>query len=119
MTARQSHWISTADFAEWLQRQGAGVWWTADGDPFLTRRLALPAPSTRIAEFLRSVPTNQHLNLLQELKRPPGQVHVQDVDDYTQQDRTGARVLRLSWDNSPMAEWLLIEDQDAAQIEAG
>ncbi len=47
--------ISSRELATWIERQGADIWWSVDGDRLLTWRLCFPCPAARLADELRAI----------------------------------------------------------------
>ncbi len=47
--------IRSDALADWIDRQGEDRWWTVDGDPLLTGRIAFPCPGDELAAELRRI----------------------------------------------------------------
>ena len=47
--------VAAGELAAWLEQQGEDRWWTVDGDPLLTGRLAFPCPADELAPELRKI----------------------------------------------------------------
>ncbi len=60
--------IEPSKLADWLESQGTDIWWSVDGDRFLTGRISFPCPADELASLLRQV--NRPL-LVRDLSNSP------------------------------------------------
>ncbi len=119
--------LSSKELAHWIEAQGLDRWWTVDGDPLLTSRLAFPCPGDELAEELRRMdrpllvlaeepwpwpPDRQvtRLNLGELACRLGDNVRVQGDRPSGTEDR----FFVLRWRDSGI-EWLLLEDQETTE----
>lgn len=123
--------IEPSKLADWLESQGTDIWWSVDGDRFLTGRISFPCPADELASLLRQV--NRPL-LVRDLSNAPTacgqQVTAQELDklvghlgDAVHATDTGPRpawmndrVFYLSWPDRG-DEWMLIEDGETTEAE--
>jgi hypothetical protein len=119
--------IASSELATWIEEQGTDRWWSVDGDPLLTGRLAFPCPGDELAEELRRL---DRPLLLQDKNRNPearGQrISREELDGLTSRlgdniHATGAepawaddRLFYLCWKGAP-DEWLLVEDSETTE----
>lgn len=109
--------VRAGELAAWLEAQDEESWWTVDGDPLLTGRVAFPCPAATLAETLRRLKREM---LLAVSKRVPlHQVRTVDREELgslVEHDPDGNRVLQLSWEEGPDFVWLLIEDREIGEL---
>ncbi len=111
------HELPPAALAAWLRSQPA-TWWSVDGDPLLMERLNLPCPAEDLAGAIEASakPLVLHVFGGVDMAGP-------DQDLLTRvaaagEDTAGNRSMTLAWSGSD-SSWLLIEDQDAAELAEG
>ena len=119
--------VASSVMSAGLEKHGAALWWSVDGDPLLTSRVAFPCPGDEFAEVLRGIPRTL---LLQDPKRrqtAQGQViGVDELDSVAHQpgihiDFQGERpawadnrIFLCSWKGSEI-EWLIREDRETSK----
>jgi len=99
---RARYAISAAQLGSWLRNQGPDSWWSVDGDPVLTGRIAFPAPGPEIADVLVKMKKRLLFLDLEE-------------EGHVRRAGGGERVLQFSWEEYPQTDWLLIEDMETAE----
>jgi hypothetical protein len=123
--------LSASELAEWLASQGTDKWWTVDGDPILTSRLAVPCPADELIRELTEI--DRPLLVLarlddamakgasigpEKLDQLAGRLREQYSQPTTPETWGDDRFLVLSWQDSDN-EWQLIEDlESTAQARA-
>ncbi len=121
--------ILSPELADWLERQGAELWWTVDGDPLLTGKLTFPCPADELAAALRAI--NRPL-LVQAKMGDEGAVGqsieankldevvgrladtIHPIGQAQPVPWGGDRLFYLCWKGAPH-EWLLTEDSETAE----
>jgi hypothetical protein len=118
--------LPASELAAWIDRQGADVWWTIDGDPYLTGRLPSPCRGDELAIVLRQSlrtllvrdqageATGQVLTadrLDPHVERLGNSIHMHDPSR-PKPSWADDRFLWLSW-KGERNEWMLAEDRDA------
>jgi uncharacterized protein (DUF433 family) len=108
--------IDAGELATWLERQGADLWWSVDGDPLLMGDVSLPCPAPDLADAIRRI--NRPLLVLCDEPGANGETIVAaDLDRVALKDNEGNRVLTMSWANGAREqEWVLLGDRDAARV---
>jgi hypothetical protein len=103
--------IEPGFLAAWLEHRGADSWWTVDGEERLAESIDFPCRGASLADEFRHV-RNRLLRILGVSGTPETRLESEDELDKVAGEPN--RVLRLSWDDEPSSEWLLVEDRDVA-----
>ena len=117
----QPHYeIPAIELALWLERQGAGSWWTVDGDPSLMENISFPCSGDDLARALRD--KGEPLLVIDARHPDSGvrgqQISADRIDEFAELDPSSNRVLELCWKRDGELEdgWLLIEDKSIPKL---
>jgi hypothetical protein len=123
--------VASTELADWLERQGTDIWWSVDGDPYLTGRISFSCPADVLAAELRRINRPLLVRDLHNALTARGQrITAQELDNlvsYFGDDvpctasgrRPGEeddRVLYLAWTDRG-DEWMLFEDGETTAAE--
>jgi len=124
------HYVLPASaLAQWLDQQGADLWWNVDGDSYLTALITFPCPGDELAAELRRINSTLLVLDKSQSQEAKGQV----IDETRLDELVGRlgddvpvtvgkgkpswaenRVLYLSWKDRH-EEWLLVEDRETTE----
>jgi len=121
--------VPSTELAEWIEKQGTNIWWSVDGDPFLTERVMFPCPGDELADALRRF--NRSLLIIDPKKRQTAQgqiIRAAELDSVVylmgsnvQYNYDGEkplwmddRVFCCRWKDAK-EEWLLMEDRQTTK----
>ncbi len=110
--------LAASELADWLDRQGADVWWSVDGDWLLNGRVSFPNTGDTLAAEIRRIDKPLILYVdVEDVVLPP-KVTADNLGDLAYIDQLRQdRVFRLRWASSPPADhWLLLEDKESAEL---
>jgi len=119
--------VHSTELADWIEKQGANVWWNVDGDPLLTDRQVFPCPGDELAQALRRL--SRPLLIQDPKKRSDADgraISAAEIDSVA--DRLGSnvqytgdkpvwaddRIFYCCWKGAK-DEWLLAEDRETSK----
>lgn len=106
--------VSANDLANWLDAQ-PNLWWTVDGDPYLTSRVDFPCPSNELSAELRQA--NKMLRIYDPREHSPAHgdlIPSTQLNELADTDNNSqVRTFLFCWDQEAI-QWLLAEAPQAS-----
>ncbi|NQT40119.1 MAG: hypothetical protein HQ581_21690 [Planctomycetes bacterium] len=115
VTKRSEYELAADELAQWIDDQGADIYWTVDGDPVLTGRISFPSPGDELAEDIRKIGKSLRVSdPYADTEAKEGVVTSLELDRMVEKEELATRVLELRWEDSQIL-WLLVEDEETTK----